>query len=68
MRAWVGYHPRAMQDLAVILVIVLVIVLVIRGPKTLPQLGAMFGRGIKEARREAADLRSKPPEDGPPDA
>ena len=68
MRARVGYHPEAMQDLGIILLIVLVIVLVIRGPKTLPQLGAMFGRGIKEARREAADLRGKPPEDGPPEA
>lgn len=56
-----------MQDLGIILIFVLVIVLVVRGPKTLPQLGAMFGRGIKEARREAADLRSKPPEDAPPE-
>ncbi len=57
-----------MQDLAVILVIVLIIVLVIRGPKTLPQLGAMFGRGVKEARREASELRAKSSDESPPDA
>lgn len=48
-----------MPDLFVVLVIVLVIVLVVRGPKTLPQIGAMLGRGVKEARREANELRQK---------
>ena len=54
-----------MGDLFVLLVILLIIVLVIRGPKTLPQIGAMLGRGVKEARREANDLRSRP-DDEPP--
>jgi Sec-independent protein translocase protein TatA len=46
-------------DLFFILVILLVIVLVVRGPRTLPQIGAMLGRGVKEARREADDIRQK---------
>jgi Sec-independent protein translocase protein TatA len=53
-------------DLLFVLIIVLIIVLVVRGPKTLPQLGAMFGRGVKEARREVADIRAKRPDDKPP--
>jgi Sec-independent protein translocase protein TatA len=53
-------------DLFFILVIVLVIVLVIRGPRTLPQIGAMLGRGVKEARREVSDIRQKTDE-APPD-
>lgn len=48
-----------MGDLFFILVILLVIVLVVRGPRTLPQIGAMLGRGVKEARREADDIRQK---------
>jgi Sec-independent protein translocase protein TatA len=46
------------SDVAVVLIIVLLIALVLRGPKTLPQLGAMFGRGARAARDEAAKLRS----------
>jgi len=43
-----------MGDVAVVLIIILVIALIWRGPKTLPQLGAMFGRGVRAARDEAA--------------
>ncbi|MBP1704356.1 MAG: hypothetical protein H6Q36_95 [Chloroflexi bacterium] len=39
-------------DVLVVLIIVLVIVLIWRGPKTLPALGAMFGRGVKSVRDE----------------
>jgi Sec-independent protein translocase protein TatA len=46
-----------MQDLLLILVVVLILVLVWRGPKTLPKLGEALGRGVKEARKEAADIR-----------
>lgn len=53
-------------DLFFILVILLVIVLVIRGPRTLPQIGAMLGRGVKEARREVNEVRQKSDE-GQPD-
>ena len=48
-----------MPDTIVILIIILVAVIVWRGPKTIPQLGQMLGRGVKEARREANELRRK---------
>ena len=47
-----------MGDLVVVLIIILIIVLVWRGPKTLPEIGRMFGRGVREARIEASKLRS----------
>jgi Sec-independent protein translocase protein TatA len=47
-----------MSDLVVVLVIVLILVLIWRGPKTLPLLGQALGRGVKEARREASELRA----------
>ena len=46
-----------MGDFLIILVIVLVIVLIWRGPKTIPQIGAMLGRGFRAAREEARDIR-----------
>ncbi|MEO8462235.1 MAG: twin-arginine translocase TatA/TatE family subunit [Chloroflexota bacterium] len=46
-----------MTDTAVILVIVLIVVLVWRGPKTLPQLGRVLGRGVKGARDEAKSMK-----------
>ena len=54
-----------MNDVVVVLIIILIIVLVLRGPKTLPELGRMFGRGVREARAEASKLRSgdEPPKD-----
>lgn len=47
-----------MPDTLVVLIIVLIVVLVWRGPKTLPGIGAMLGRGVREARRESAKLRN----------
>jgi len=41
------------SDLIVLLVIVLIIVVIWRGPKTIPEIGRMFGRGVREARAEA---------------
>lgn len=55
-----------MTDVAAVLIIILVIALVLRGPKTLPQLGAMFGRGARVARDEAARLRSNDKDDAAP--
>jgi len=58
-------------DLAVVLIIVLIIVVIWRGPKTLPEIGRMFGRGVREARNEASKLRSgddTPTDDGSPPA
>ncbi len=46
-----------MTDTAVILVIVLIVVLVLRGPKTLPQLGRVLGRGVKGARDEVNSMK-----------
>ena len=46
------------MDLIVVLILVLIIVLIWRGPKNIPELGAMFGRGVKAARQEADKMRS----------
>ncbi len=58
------YHPCMPFDLLVVLIVILIVVLVWRGPKTLPKLGEALGRGVKEARREASELRSR--DDEPP--
>jgi sec-independent protein translocase protein TatA len=62
-----AYH-HGVSDLLLVLVIVLIIVLILRGPKTLPEIGRMFGRGVREARIEANKLRSddKPADGGTP--
>jgi len=46
-----------MSDVLVVLIVVLILVLIWRGPKTLPGIGAALGRGVKEARDEAAKVR-----------
>jgi TatA/E family protein of Tat protein translocase len=48
-----------MDSLLVILVVILVIVILVRGPKTLPQIGSMLGRGVKEARKEASEFQKE---------
>lgn len=48
-------------DLFFVLVVILVLAIVWRGPKTLPQLGAMLGRGVREARNEASKGRDETP-------
>jgi Sec-independent protein translocase protein TatA len=55
-----------MPDTLVVLIIVLIVVVIWRGPKTLPGLGAMFGRGVKNARDEASKLKNGD-SDTPPD-
>jgi Sec-independent protein translocase protein TatA len=47
------------DTLLVILIVVLIIVIMIRGPKTLPLIGGMLGRGVKEARKEAAEFQKE---------
>jgi len=54
-----------MGDLLLVLIVVLVLVVIWRGPKTIPEIGRMFGRGVREARIEASKLRST---DEPPPA
>jgi Sec-independent protein translocase protein TatA len=46
------------SDLIIVLIIILIIVVIWRGPKTLPEIGRMFGRGVREARSEANRIRS----------
>ena len=50
-----------------LLIVILVIVLILRGPKTLPQIGRMFGQGVREAREEINKVRQddEPVEDIP---
>lgn len=58
-------------DLIFVLIIILVIVLIWRGPKTLPKIGEALGRGVREAKTEAANVQQeiqartdgKPPDD-----
>jgi Sec-independent protein translocase protein TatA len=54
------------SDVLVVLIIVLIVVVIWRGPKTLPRIGQALGRGVREARSEAAKLRDR--EDGDPPA
>ena len=55
-----------MPDLIIILVVVLIIVIMLRGPKTLPQIGAMLGRGTKNLKDELEGHRTD--DEGPPEA
>jgi TatA/E family protein of Tat protein translocase len=45
-------------DILLILIVILVVVLMWRGPKNLPEIGRVFGRGVKEARSEAREIQS----------
>ena len=54
-------------DVLIILIIVLILVLMWRGPKTLPKIGQALGRGVKNARDEAREVRSAfDKREGPP--
>lgn len=54
-----------MTDLAILLIVILIFALMFRGPKTLPKIGGMFGRGVKQIRQEAADLTGPRKSDEP---
>lgn len=54
------------SDVLVVLIIVLIVVVIWRGPKTLPKIGQALGRGVREARTEAAKLRDRDDADPPP--
>lgn len=47
-----------MSDILLVLIVILILAVVWRGPKTIPEIGRMFGRGVREARIEANKLRS----------
>jgi Sec-independent protein translocase protein TatA len=55
------------SDLLLVLIVILVVVFVWRGPKTLPKIASALGRGVREARREAAKINPAGHEDGEPD-
>lgn len=46
-------------DLMVVLIVILIVTVIWRGPKTLPQIGNMLGRGVKVARKEMADFQKE---------
>ena len=45
-------------DVVIILIIVLILALMWRGPKTLPKIGSALGRGVKNAKEEAREVRT----------
>ena len=51
-----------MPDTLVLLIIILVLVVIWRGPKTLPEIGRMLGRGVRNAREEAQSIRGDGPD------
>ena len=64
-------NKAGMTGLVIAVTVILIAVFVWRGPKTLPQLGRMFGEGVRAVRREARrdgdhadDDASSPPETG----
>lgn len=60
-RAAHEYHA-AMPDILVLLIIILVVAVIWRGPKTLPEIGRMLGRGVRNAREEARAMRPDEPD------
>jgi Sec-independent protein translocase protein TatA len=38
-------------DVGLLLIVLIVLALIWRGPRTLPQIGALLGRGVRQARR-----------------
>jgi Sec-independent protein translocase protein TatA len=48
-----------MPDLLLVLIVILILVVLWRGPKTLPQLGNALGRGVREAKEEAAKAQAE---------
>jgi Sec-independent protein translocase protein TatA len=54
------------SDFLIVLIVILILAVIWRGPKTLPKIGQALGRGVREARAEAAKLRDE--KDGEPPA
>lgn len=48
-----------MSELLILLIVILVLALMWRGPKTLPRIGEALGRGVREARTEAAKAQEE---------
>jgi Sec-independent protein translocase protein TatA len=56
-----------MGTITALLVAGLIIALLLRGPKNLPSIGAMLGRGVKATKDEARAWREGDPPPGPDD-
>lgn len=55
-----------MGTITAILIVILVLALLFRGPKNLPSIGGMLGRGVKATKEELDALRDgDPPPPGP---
>jgi len=48
-----------MPDILIVLIVILILAVIWRGPKTLPKLGEAMGRGVKEAKSEAAKAQEE---------
>jgi len=48
-----------MPDILIVLIVILIGAVIWRGPKTLPRLGEALGRGVKEAKSEAAKAQEE---------
>lgn len=55
-----------MPDTLVVLIVILILAVIWRGPRNLPKIGAMLGRGVKEVRTEADRLHSGEDDDSSP--
>jgi Sec-independent protein translocase protein TatA len=53
-------------DVVIILIIILALAVIWRGPKTIPEIGRMFGRGVRNAREEIEKTRGS--DEPPPSA
>jgi Sec-independent protein translocase protein TatA len=53
------------SDFLIVLIVILILAVIWRGPKTLPKIGQALGRGVREAKAEAAKLRDDKDADPP---
>jgi Sec-independent protein translocase protein TatA len=58
-------YDGAVSDIALLLLVILIAVLLFRAPKTLPQIGAALGRGVREARHNVERGSSDDEDDRP---
>ena len=56
---------RLVGTLTAILIVALIVALMVRGPKNLPSIGRMLGRGVKATKDEAKAWRKDEPPPGP---
>jgi Sec-independent protein translocase protein TatA len=47
------------SDVLLVLIVILIVVIIWRGPKTLPKIGEALGRGVREAKVEAANVQNE---------